>query len=1252
MNDASNNKKSAFPITAGISPVQAMQGGGLTGELIRNYDWSQTSLGNSENWPQSLQSALGICLNSNFPIAIYWGQDLTLLYNDAWSPIPGNKHPWALGKPAKDVWPDIWNDIEPQFRKAFSGVPGGSKDALLPMQRHGYTEECYFDFTFTPIYGESGKVDGIFNAVIETTYRVINERRAFLLQKLTDVINAVTSAQEVFLKTTEILDSATTDLSFFCIYLFDENNSLRLTTASKNFTGNSWPFNHTPASITHIEDLASLGISIPPTYWPEPPTEATVSPLKAADGTVFGYIAGGLSARRKYDKDYKSFFESLSAVVAGELNTIKALEEQTKRAEALAQIDKAKTIFFSNISHEFRTPLTLMLSPLESVLTSATNLEEQQRSNLEISLRNTLRLQKLVNTLLDFSRIEAGKMHAKFEHVDIGKLTKELASSFRSAIENAGITYDVQAENIRSKVAVDVDMWEKIVLNLISNAFKYTRKGKISVRISGSDSKIVLEVSDTGIGISPADREKIFERFYRVNNSDGRSQEGTGIGLSMVKELIALHQGEIKVDSVPDEGSVFTVTIPYHDHPEAAISNENNGTGEVSKANLAYVEEASKWNNNDSLEIINHQTSETRPKVLLADDNADMRDYVHRLLSQHFDVRNVANGEEAFAVARDWLPELILSDVMMPKLDGFGLLKKLKSNITTRNIPVVFLSARAGEEARVEGISAGADDYLVKPFSAKELLARVQNHILISRVRRETEKQFYNLFLQSPAHIHVMRGPDHVLEFFHPLGIPFVGGRDITGMKIKEALPELEGQGFFEMLDQVYHQGQSYFLPESKALFTRPDGTVDEYYFNITYLPWRNVDGKIQGVLQFTFDVTQQALSNAKVRESEERFRLLATSIPQIVWTTDVNGKMDYLSDQWEKFTGTPAADGLGNYLDFIHEADREKVTRALHESTESDRPWDLEFRLKNATGEYRWFSGHTLPLRDENGTVVKWIGSATDIHSQKSANEQLEGLVAERTLELRTLADELTKSNRELLRSNKDLQQFAHVTSHDLKEPIRKIRLYENLVRTTYKDTLPQKGLMYLDKIDHAANRMSSMIDGILQYSSVDAVKQSFEKINLNDLLIGITEDLEIPITEHNARVDIGPLPKVVGSHILLYQLFYNILNNSLKFIREKESPLIEITDKTGADGEEFSMYYRIDISDNGIGFEPAYAERIFESFIRLNPKDKFEGTGLGLALCKKVAERHNGFIKARSEVNEGATFSVYLPVIQKLLQ
>src|ERR1700712_4314534 len=256
-------------------PAYLSRPGGMN-ERIRNFEWSKTSIGDPAGWKQSLWSVLSICLNSNFPIAIYWGQELCLLYNDAWSPIPGNKHPWALGRPAKEVWPEIWSNIEPQFAKAFMGEAGGSKDALLPMQRHGYTEECYFDFTFTPVYREDGNVDGIFNAVIETTYRVINERRAALLQKLSRRISTASSANEVYKKVIGLLKNNTADLPFCFIYsLSDEKNPQLVAGTAPDIRVGELPVQDLVknGSSQFIVDVRPYMDFVPVNFWPETPVE-------------------------------------------------------------------------------------------------------------------------------------------------------------------------------------------------------------------------------------------------------------------------------------------------------------------------------------------------------------------------------------------------------------------------------------------------------------------------------------------------------------------------------------------------------------------------------------------------------------------------------------------------------------------------------------------------------------------------------------------------------------------------------------------------------------------------------------------------------------------------------------------------------------------------------------------------------------------------------------------------------------------
>jgi PAS domain S-box-containing protein len=1174
------------------------------------------------------------------------------MYNEAWGAIPGDKHPWAFGRQAVEVWPDIWEEIQPQFEKAFTGTPGGSKDALLPMQRHGYTEECYFDFTFTPIYGESGRVEGIFNAVIETTYRVINERRAGTLQRLAETISGNLASADIFRNAADILDEAVADVPFFFIYEIVSGVPV-LRAHSVTVDGSlkqDWPaanvIRHGAVKpVDNIEDYLS---KVPNGYWPELPTEALIVPFKLPNGFTSGFLVGGASSRRKIDKDYRGFYEAAAHSISNELNTLQSLIRERERAESLAQIDKAKTAFFSNISHEFRTPLTLMLSPLEKVLNDATDLSAEHRDHLQTSLRNTLRLHKLVNTLLDFSRIEAGKIEARFQPVDISQVTSDLASTFRSAIESAGIAYKVSVSELKHAVLVDPDMWEKIVLNLISNAFKYTEQGSINVDLYEEDGSVMLKVSDTGIGISPEHVDRIFERFYRIDNKRGRSQEGTGIGLAMVKELVNLHQGNITVESNAGKGASFTVKIPVI-KDDGSRATSGNGRIKDIRARRAFVEEASKWNSARTevnvKPVLNLHKASGRPKVLVADDNSDMREYIARILADDFDVHVVTNGEEAYAKSLEINPELVVSDVMMPKLDGFGLLKKLRQNLVTKNTPVIFLSARAGEEARIEGIRAGADDYLVKPFSSRELVARVGNQIAINKTRSETEKEFFRLFVQLPAHIHLFRGAEHVVEFFHPLGKKLIG-KDITGMKIRDALGDI-GQGYFELLDKVYHGGETVSLPVSKAVIPDETGKQVDYYFSIIYLPWRDTNENIQGVLQFTFDVTDQTIASLEVKEREERFRILANSIPQFVWIANSKGDVEFMSEQWENYSGVSPEEGRKLFSSLIHLEDVEDVRARWRESFQNKSSWRSEFRLKNVkTGGYRWFFGQTVPVCDESGNVVRWIGSASDIQMQKELNIELEGIVAERTADLLKLNEELQSSNEALRRSNEDLQQFAHVTSHDLKEPVRKIKMYGNILSTDFATFLPEKGNEYLARIERATGRISAMIDGVLQYSTVDGHDQFLQDIDLGVVMKSIAEDLEIPMKDFGAEFQYEGLPMIKGYPTLIHQLFYNLVNNSLKFRKKDGKPVIKVSySPNGPDRDKNGSHFGIILEDNGVGFDPLYAEKIFESFTRLYPKDMYEGTGLGLALCRKIATRHNGFIKAAGELGKGAAFTVLLP-------
>ncbi|MET0402158.1 MAG: ATP-binding protein, partial [Cystobacter sp.] len=758
--------------------LEFLAGGGEMGALIRAKDWSQTPFGPVETWSPALRSAVGICLGSRFPIVLYWGPTRALIYNDAWSPVPGQKHPWALGRPGQEVWAEIWDIIGPMFDHVMNtGEATWSDDQLLPLNRFGYVEECYFYYSYSPVRGEGGQVEGIFTAVTETTYRVLAERRERLLREVSERTARARTAEEACSAALQVLARLPVEAPFAVAYLYDEHTRKARRVAQANIGANEelspaeldlsvapedmpWPFAQMLANGT-AQSVGGLSTRLsrrpPGTPWPEPVEEVLVTPiLGTRPEAPHGFLVTGISPRRRLDAAYRTLFERVAGHITTAISNVQAYEVERQRAEQLAEIDRAKTAFFSNASHEFRTPLTLMLGPLEDMLRTAppgagARTLQIERYGLELVHRNGLRLLKLVNTLLDFSRLEAGRARAVFEPVDLATYTAELASTFRSAMERAGLGFVVDCPPLASPVWVDRDMWEKVVLNLLSNAFKYTLQGQVTVRLHSVAGRVELRVSDTGVGIPARELSRVFERFHRIEGQRGRTHEGTGIGLALVQELARLHQGSVRVESEEGRGSTFIVEIPLQD-PQDMPSSRLAPPARLPSAtrSTAYVEEAlsllpgvpqATESGGMPLSSARSGREAARELLVLADDNADMRDYVRRLLSDAgYPVHATADGLEALAAVRSLSPALVLSDVMMPRLDGFGLLKALRADPATADLPIILLSARAGEESSVEGLEAGADDYLVKPFSARELLARVEGALRLARLRRETNE--------------------------------------------------------------------------------------------------------------------------------------------------------------------------------------------------------------------------------------------------------------------------------------------------------------------------------------------------------------------------------------------------------------------------------------------------------------------------------------------------------------------------------
>ncbi len=766
------------------------------GALIREHDWAQSRLGAPERWSQSLKMMVSFLLANRFPLLLWWGADYISIYNDAYRPVLGAKHPQMLGVPCRECWSEIWHVLKPLIDSPFQGGAATWMDDLeLEVRRHGFTEESHFTVAYSPVPDETAPrgIGGVLATVHEITEKVIGERRIAALHELGARSAEAKSAEEACLAASEMLAKSPKDVPFALIYLLEhEGKAARLVAATgvpeaeavapshvRLTDGASedcpWPLAEAvrTEALVAIDDLTTRLPRVPAGPWSDPPHCAVVIPIRSNTAhQLAGLLVAGVSSRLKLNEQYHSFFELVAAQIATAIANARAYEEERKRAEALAEIDRAKTAFFSNVSHEFRTPLTLMLGPVEEAAANPA-VPAQVRTQLEVAQRNALRLQKLVNSLLDFSRIEAGRVQACYEPTDFAASTSDLASNFRSALERAGVALEVDCPTLDQPVYLDREMWEKIVLNLLSNAFKFTFQGTITVRVRRRDGEAVLEVADTGVGIPEHELSRVFERFHRVEGTPGRTQEGSGIGLALVQELVKLHGGTISAESQLGHGTTFRVAVPLGSaHLPAVRLKLPRTLSSTAIGARAFVEEALRWIpdadvsrglpllGGDSPRTIADRFAPTAgARVLVADDNADMRAYLRDLLSPAYAVEAVADGQQALEAARRKRPDLVLSDIMMPRLSGLELLQALRADEALCDVPVILLSARAGEEARLEGLDAGADDYLVKPFSARELLARLGARLELVRMRRAHESRF-QAFVSATSEVIYQMSPD------------------------------------------------------------------------------------------------------------------------------------------------------------------------------------------------------------------------------------------------------------------------------------------------------------------------------------------------------------------------------------------------------------------------------------------------------------------------------------------------------------
>ncbi|KAF9141310.1 hypothetical protein BGX30_005029 [Mortierella sp. GBA39] len=1482
-------------VRAGISPTNLEQLETKPAEqqkeaslesLVNSKDWSTTGLGPRSSWPVELSVLMPMLMRSASPLAIYWGDQCLLIYNDAWRPILKQKHPHALGQPGATVWSEIWDVLSlmmAEVRKLGRGCD--NKSLRLDLHREGYEEECYFDFTFSPIFLQDGSIGGIFAVVQEVTQSILNQRRLMTLNqfsKQSPLIQSVTGAYSMI--TTILQESNNLDIPFSIVYktlepaketaptlthgsfLPSQPPSICSPSTDDDFlsTGSTTGTGLEPgqgadcasstvklirshfsigvpsgkkksrrvpqsailcstsfdrnlkavdyggvkemvfskvSSIRHIPD--SLLIT-PEEYEPLDPASPVCDdpwawPVRSviADGIprlvtlpksthklaralllpilenpsvlesrITTVLIVGINPFRMLDNQYLDFLALLVANIASLLHFGRSREEERKSTEALFELNKAKISFFQNISHELRTPLTLMLAPLEDVL-NQTPEHASTRPSLEMVRRNSRRLLKLVNTLLQFSRIEAGKSEAIFEETDLSKATREISANFESVAHGFNLQYNIICESLDGLpggVWVDRAMWSGIILNLIGNAFKHTWEGSVTIHqypCKGKNGRdgVAVDVKDTGVGIAAEHLDTLFGRFNRIENKQSRSHEGTGIGLSLVKELTEIHGGAVSVASAVDKGTCFHLWIPSgrNHHPSSQIKlGDSKAANPLLRAPRddilnnrtdpsMFVEEASQWisqksmpgstlttsgtesteeekleedddntgieymrDRQDSMEISNsdyevstlnldeaeiskilmdlpdlahaptsdldpllprrsstsvahspkmskmdsptpkelpaseslfwpivtdgvygggqtqrnepsegpkddspmHRSKLRRSYIVIVDDNNDMRAYLREILGKDFRVHCAVDGLDALRVVSERLKhgkriDLILSDVAMPNMNGYELLQRLRNDTMTMTTPFILLSARAGEEANVEGLDLGADDCLVKPFSARELLARVRSSIRLSDLRHE-----------------LIREQRHALEMKQL--IYSISVRIRSGL----SLPQILDTASLELFKVI----------QCNAIrICRFRGTDEETG---------------QHRVRYVAEIVK--VGQPKALTPMDRLYPKGLEVPE---SRVQSGEYD-------------TAGELRTVINFVHPVYGTKSFISVP-LIYNNKIWGYLLATRDADTR-DWSQSEKLLLEQTGNQISMAIAHASLWELKKSQQVEMEAAHA----------------------ANEAKTQILANTSHELRTPIGAIvGALSALEDTDYNLTGEQRDMVKIMQI--TSDVALSVINDLLDTAKLEAGAMSLSIKECPALTDTLEQSVRIFADKAGRKEvdlimkpseDLGRLETLLQQGMSIWtdgdrlqQVIMNLIGNAVKFTAKgkvmihcavAKNASSSLPGEASADGSQppqaahprvhypelfppdavvTPMTFHFEVTDTGIGIDPDFLKNnIFKSFAQVDQSmtRRFGGTGLGLAISKHLVMMNGGILGVTSNVGQGSTFYFSWPV------
>ncbi len=1176
--------------TLNNDPFRILAGGGEMGSLIRTHNWNNTSLGDITQWPPSLLTSVSLMLNSRFPMFIFWGPEYIALYNDAYTPSLGaNKHPAALGARVRDIWPESWDTIKALVDKAFAGESLYYEDLPVEVYRNGTIEEVFWTSSYSPIRDHSGAVGGCLVVCKETTQNIHNYKKLRESEKL---FRFAIDATE--------------------LGIWDLDPITNLLTANKRVK--DW------FGIPEAEDF---------------PLEDVISKIDYKDRDR---VRHAIAKAQEYE--FGGTLDETYTIINPVTKT-----ERIVRGRGLTLFDDHKKAIRFNGTLQDVTDLVRFNQKVQESEQRFRNLIVQspiakclfRTSDLVIDIAN--------NNMLSFWEKDSdviGRPIHELEGWFVNRTVQILKSiietgetvslnEIRKEIPDKGISY----HNLTFKPIVDSN---GVIYGIMETAIDVTQLVKARQKVEESERRFRSLISQAPIAIGLfVGRDHIIESPNRAMiDIIGKGPDIIGKSLrEVMPELESEGQPFLSImDHVFDTGEVCNIY-------GIDIKIERNGILTQNSYDVTYSPitdiEGKVY---AILEIAVDVSEKVFAQRQIAENEARFRNLVE---SAPFPI-GVYTGKEM----RILLANQAILDVWGKGNDVIGklyteVLPELGNQQIFEQLAEVYRTGIPynAENARVDLVENGTlrtyyFNYNFMPlrdaygnvYGVMNTAADVTDLNLAKQAIEATAANLRSTIVQAPVAMAILSGPEYIVEIANDKMYELWGKArtDLEGQKLFERLPEVKDQGFEELLAKVYNTGETY--KDYAVPVTVPrNGGLEQIFVNLVYEAFRTSDDIITGVLAVAIDVTENVRSRLKIEQAEHKARLAIESAKLGTYEVDLSTNEVTTSERFHEIWGIDGEKPRAELSKSIHPEDLKTRERA-HQQALITGILQYECRVVHPDESLHYVSINGKVVYDNEGKPKTLLGVIQDITEQKLFAEELSKQVKDRT--------------QELFRSNEDLMRFAHVASHDLKEPVRKIKIFTNMIDEQFGDHIPQKAHVYLEKVQSATDRMYSMIEGVLAYSALSASDQPIESIDLNEVFGSIESDLEIMIQQKHAHITINELPKIEGAQVLIYQLFYNLMNNALKFSKENVPPQINV--ESVSNGDMATLI----ISDNGIGLDPNFADKIFHAFARLNAKDKYEGTGLGLALCKKIVERHHGKITATGEPGVGTTFTVNLPVRQ----